>query len=248
MKILSWNINGLRAIVKKGFLDFLESEAPDILCLQEIKIDDNARNKETFDFKNYQEFWNSAERPGYSGTLTLIKDKIEVKEIINFPQDDEGRVQIFDLGKFYLVNIYFPNANHQLSRLDFKIKFNNRLLRFLKKSKKPLIIAGDFNVAHQEIDLARPKDNQGNAGFTKEERNWMTKFLKNDFIDTFRNKYPKKIQYSWWTYRALARERNIGWRIDYICISKKLKSKIKRAYILDQIMGSDHCPIGIEIK
>lgn len=250
MKILSWNINGIRAVIKKGFKDFLEKESPDILCLQEIKIDDSARNKETFDFADYEEFWNSAKRPGYSGTMILIKNSLK-KEIISkkiYPHN-EGRVQILELKKYFLVNVYFPNSKAELSRLDYKISFNEELLKHLKKLEKtkPVIVCGDFNVAHQEIDLKNPKANIGCAGFTREERAWMDKFLKNGFVDTFRYFYPDKVQYTWWSYRAGARERNAGWRIDYFCTSKKIIKNIKKAYILDKVTGSDHCPIGIEV-
>lgn len=251
LKIISWNINGLRAIIKKGFLDFLQNEKPDILCLQEIKIDNTARNKEQFDFPGYQEFWNSAERKGYSGTMMLIKNSI-YKKIISkkiYP-NNEGRAQILELNKFFLINVYFPNANHELSRMPYKMEFNQKLLKYIKslKKKKPVIITGDFNVAHQEIDLSRPKDNEGNAGFTKEERNSFQEYLDSDLIDTFRYFYPKKIQYTWWSYRAGARPKNVGWRIDYFCISKKFISNIQDSYILDQVMGSDHCPIVLKLK
>ena len=251
MKIMSWNINGIRAVIKKGFLDFLKKEEPDILCLQEIKIDDTARNKENFNFPDYEEFWNSAERKGYSGTMMLIKNSLK-KEIISqkiYP-NDEGRAQILELKKFFLINVYFPNANRELSRMPYKMDFNQKLLKHIKKleKKKPVIITGDFNVAHQEMDLARPKANIGNAGFTDEERNSFQEYLNSGLIDTFRYLNPKKIQYTWWSYRAGARPRNIGWRIDYFCISKKFIKNIKTSYILNKIMGSDHCPIGIEIK
>lgn len=250
MTILSWNVNGIRAVYKKGFKNFLNKQRPDIICLQEIKISDQARAQQTFDLKNYQEFWNSAKRPGYSGTAVFVKNNIKVKELPGLKWDNEGRVQVLDFNKFYLANIYFPNANHELSRLKFKLNFNNKLLRYFKtiEKKKPLIICGDYNVAHQEIDLARPKDNVGNPGFTNEERAWMTKFLKAGFIDTFRHLNKNKIQYTWWSYRFNARARNIGWRIDYICTSKKLIKKVNKAFILDKIKGSDHCPVGVIIK
>ncbi|MBT6691153.1 exodeoxyribonuclease III [Candidatus Parcubacteria bacterium] len=249
LKILCWNVNGIRAVIRKGFLDFLKKQKPDILCIQEIKISDTARHEQQFDFPGYQEFWNSAQRPGYSGTAILVKDGIKVNYLDSLSWDDEGRVQILDVGKYYLVNIYFPNANHELSRLDFKIKFSDKLLLHLKKleKKKPLIITGDYNVAHNEIDLARPKPNVGNPGFTAEERAWMNKFLGKGFKDTFRELHPNKIQYSWWSYRANARVNNVGWRIDYFCVSNKILKKIRRAYILDKILGSDHAPVGIEI-
>ena len=266
MKIISWNVNGIRAVIKKGFLEFLKVEKPDILCLQEIKISDSARKKESrvlgIDFPNYQEFWNSAKRPGYSGTAVLVKSsKVhKVKSCRNGfgikEFDQEGRVQTLEFDNFYLVNTYFPNANHELSRLKFKIEFSDKLLRYLKKLEastssaqgKPIIITGDFNVAHEEIDLARPKDNVGNPGFTHEEREWMTKLLKAGFIDTFRHFHPESREYTWWSYRFNARVRNIGWRIDYFCVSDKIIKLIKEAYILNNIYGSDHCPVAIEIK
>ncbi|MFH1428005.1 MAG: exodeoxyribonuclease III [Patescibacteria group bacterium] len=272
MKILSWNVNGIRAVVKKGFKNFLKNEKPDILCLQEIKISGSAREKEEFsskggpasgwDFLGYEEFWNSAERPGYSGTAILVRGlpagkagqgrKVKSYKVglNNKIFDAEGRVQTMDLGKFYLVNAYFPNANHELSRLNFKLDFNNTLLKHVKKlgKSKPVIICGDFNVAHEEIDLARPKDNVGNPGFTDEERAWMTKFLKAGYTDTFRYINKNKIEYSWWSYRFNARVRNIGWRIDYFCVSDKMLRYVKNAFILNKIYGSDHCPVGIELK
>jgi len=256
MKILSWNVNGIRAVIKKGFLNFLKKEKPDILCLQEIKISKDARDKEKFDFPGYEEYWNCAQRPGYSGTAVLVKS-LKVNKIKSYKSgfgvgrfDKEGRVQTLDLGKYYLINTYFPHANHELTRLGYKLEFNDALLKYARKlnKTKPIIIAGDFNAAHEEIDLARPKDNVGNPGFTDEERAWMAKFLKSGFADTFRNLYPKKAQYSWWSYKFNARERNIGWRIDYFCVSAKIMKNIKKAFILNKIIGSDHCPVGIEIE
>ncbi len=255
MKIISWNINGIRAISKKGFKSFLEQEKPDIICLQEIKISESARNLEEFDFAAYQEFFNSAKRPGYSGTAILTREGLKgivgVKDGIGIEKFDiEGRVQTLEHQNFYLLNVYFPNANHELSRLDYKMEFNEALLKYAKKleKKKPVIITGDFNVAHQAIDLARPKENIGSPGFTAEERSFMSKFLKAGFIDSFRFINGEKIQYSWWSYRAGARFRNIGWRIDYFCLSDKLKGNIKKAYILDKVLGSDHAPVGLEIN
>ena len=254
MKIFSWNVNGMRAVIKKGFLDFLKKEKPDVLGLQEIKISETARKKELSEILDekkigYKIFWNSAQRPGYSGTAILVKNNIKAKSLPKLKWDNEGRVQVLDLEKFYLVNIYFPNANHELSRLDFKIKFNNKLLKYIKKLKKekPIIICGDYNVAHEEIDLARPKQNIGNPGFTNEERAWMAKFLKNDFVDTFRYVNGNKVQYTWWSYRANARARNVGWRIDYFCASDNIIKNIKKAFILNSVSGSDHCPLGIEL-
>lgn len=250
MKILSWNVNGIRANIRKGFLDFLKKEKPDIIGLQEIKISDEARAQVDFDFKDYQEFFNSAERPGYSGTAFLVKNNIKVKYLPKLAWDNEGRIQVIDIGKYYLANIYFPNAKDDLSRLEEKIKWNDKLLKYFKKldKEKPLIVTGDYNVAHQEIDLARPKPNVGNAGFTDEERSWMNKFLEAGFKDTFRELHPNKVQYSWWSFRAAARARNVGWRIDYFCVSDRALKKISKAYILDKVMGSDHAPVGIELK
>lgn len=250
MRIISFNVNGIRAIVKKGFVDFLKKSKADILCLQEIKISHIAREKEQFDFVGYQEFWHPAEKPGYSGAAILVKDGLAVEVLPSLAWDKEGRVLAIDLGKCFLVNIYFPNAQDDLRRLSWKMDWNSKLLVYLKKleTKKPVIVCGDFNVAHQEIDLARPKENVGSAGFSPQERAWMDKFLASGFKDTFRELHPQKIQYSWWSYRAVARSRNVGWRIDYFCVSKSILKKINQAFILDQITGSDHCPVGIEIN
>ncbi len=249
MKIISWNVNGIRAILKKNFLEFLQNNKPEVLCVQEIKIDKKTILKENFNFSNYNVVWNPAERPGYSGTACFIRKDIIFNKVEKLKWDNEGRFQILDMDDFYVANVYFPNANPELSRMDFKMKFNDNLLKYFKEleKKKPLVILGDYNVAHNEIDLARPKPNIGKPGFTDTERNWMTKFLNNNFIDTFRNKYPKKIKYSWWSYRGKARVNNIGWRIDYVCVSKKLQKNIKDAFILNEIIGSDHCPVGVEI-
>jgi len=254
MKLISWNINGIRAAASHGLAVFLQEAKPDILCVQEIKISDSTRLKTEFDFLNYTEYWNSAKRPGYSGTAILVKegfkDIVGVKNGLGIAKfDDEGRVQTLELKKYYLVNVYFPNSNHELSRLEYKLEFNNALLKYLKKleKNKPVIITGDYNVAHEPIDLARPKENEGNAGFTPEERNWFSSFIKSGFIDSFRYLNGAKIQYSWWSFRMMARTRNIGWRIDYFCVSDKLKKNLKKAYILDKIKGSDHAPIGLEI-
>lgn len=255
MKLISWNVNGIRAVSKKGFLGFLKTQKPDLLCLQEVKISESTRLTTEFDFAGYSEHWNSAERPGYSGTAILVREGF--KGVLGLENgfgitkfDREGRVQTLELKKFYLVNVYFPNSNHELSRLGYKLEFNEALLKYLKKLEKtkPVVITGDYNVAHEEIDLARPKENEGNPGFTPQERQWFTKFIKAGFIDTFRLVNGQKIQYSWWSFRAGARARNVGWRIDYFCISDKLKKQVKNAYILDKIVGSDHAPVGLELS
>ncbi len=254
LKLISWNVNGIRAVVKNGFTEWLKGEGPDIVGLQEIKINDVARAKEEFDFAGYNEYWHHADRPGYSGTAVL--SKIEPLSVFRGfgkgakLEDKEGRVLTLEFDNFYFVNCYFPNANHELSRLSFKEEFNDAWLDYVKKleKKKSVITCGDFNVAHQEIDLARPKDNVGNAGFTDEERTWADKFLKHGLIDTFRLINGDKIQYSWWSYRMRARDRNIGWRIDYFLVSREIAKQVKKAFILDQVYGSDHCPIGIELE
>ena len=248
LKIYSWNVNGIRAGVKNGFAEWLKDEKPDIVGLQEIKINDEARAKEEFDFAGYNEYWHHAKRPGYSGTAIL--SKIEPLSVDRGDWDDEGRVITLEFEEFYFVNCYFPNSNHELSRLDFKEEFNKKWLAYIKKleEKKPVVTCGDFNVAHQEIDLRNPKENVGNAGFTKEERTWMDKFIKHGLIDTYRLINGDKVQYSWWSYRMHVRARNIGWRIDYFLVSEKLKKNIKDAFINDTVLGSDHAPVGIILE
>jgi len=257
LKLCSWNVNGIRAAVKNGFVDWLKDEKPDIVGLQEIKINDTARAKEQFDFAGYNEYWHPAERAGYSGTAVLSKiEPIAISRGFIIPGDketkgdDEGRVITLEFEKFYFVNCYFPNANHELTRLGFKEKFNEDWLDYVKKleKKKPVVTCGDFNVAHQEIDLANPKENEGNAGFTKEERSWADKFLKHGLIDTYRLIHGEKVSYSWWSYKFQARARNIGWRIDYFLVSEKLKKNIKDAFIHDTVLGSDHAPAGIILE
>jgi len=257
LTLMSWNVNGIRAAVNKGFVDFLKGKKPDILGLQEIKISNAAREKVEFDFAGYTEFWNPAERPGYSGTAVLtIEAPMAVSEGFIVPgtkhtlaPEREGRLQTLEFEKFYFLNCYFPNANHELSRLEYKEKFNEVFLKYVThlELKKPVVTCGDFNVAHQEIDLARPKENVGNPGFTDEERRWADTFMAHGLVDSFRHFHQKTAQYSWWSYRALARERGVGWRIDYFLVSKKLLPHVKDAFILDQIWGSDHCPVGITL-
>lgn len=251
MKLLSWNVNGIRACMRNGFADFLKKENPDLLGIQEIKIDNERRAKEEFDFQKYEEAWNPAKRPGYSGTAIFSKMKpLSMAEGIGIPEfDDEGRILIFELAKFFFITAYFPNSQPTLTRLDYKERFNEALLKHIKKleKKKPVIICGDFNVAREEIDLARPKENEMSAGFTKEERYWGRKYVEAGLVDTFRLLHPDKVQYSWWSYRMAARSRNIGWRIDYFFVSAKISKHVKKAFIMDKVTGSDHCPVGIEI-
>lgn len=254
LKILSWNVNGIRAAVRNGFETWLKEAKPDILGLQEIKLDDAKREETKFDFADYEEYWFPAKRKGYSGTAILVKTGLKVLsikmglEVNDF--DDEGRVQTLELAKFFVVNAYFPNAQPELVRLHFKERFNSAILNHIKKLEKikPVVVCGDFNVAHQEIDIARPKANEGSPGFSFQERIWADKFMASGLVDTFRELHPKKVQYSWWSYRANARTNNVGWRIDYFLVSAKLRKHVEKAFILDQIKGSDHCPVGIEVN
>ena len=252
LKILSWNVNGLRAVATKGLGAFLSAESPDVIGLQEIKISDEARAKTSFNFPKVEEYFNPAVRPGYAGTATFSKEKT-LKYWTGWSEkegDEEGRVQTSEFEKFYFVNCYFPNSKEDLSRLDFKQAFNKKFLAHLKKldKKKPVIACGDFNVAHEEIDLARPKENVGEHGFTAEERKDFSAFVAGGFSDTFRLLNGEKIQYSWWNFRSQARARNVGWRIDYFLVSQRILKNVKKAFILDEVLGSDHAPIGITIE
>ncbi len=249
MKIISWNVAGFRACLKKGFEDFFDKENADIYCLQEVKA-----TADQIDFKkdNYYFYLNPAERKGYSGTAIYTKIKpISVKYGIGIEEhDNEGRVITLEFDEYYLVTQYVPNVKRELERLDYRMIWEEELKKYFKKleEKKPVIVCGDFNVAHNEIDIKNAKANIGNAGFTYEERDKFTKLLESGFIDTYRYLYPDKIQYTWWSYMGKAREKNIGWRIDYFIVSNSIKERIEDAKILDNIMGSDHCPIELDIK
>lgn len=250
MKLLSWNVNGIRAVIKKGFFESMEGIDADVICIQEIKALEEQVEDE---FKGYIPYWNSAERKGYSGTLTLTKvEPISVsREMGNPTFDKEGRCLTLEFEKFYLVNVYTPNSKRGLERLDERMIWEDELKAYLKElnKTKPVILCGDLNVAHEEIDLANPKTNRRNAGFTDEEREKMTKLLEAGFIDSFRYLYPDKTQaYSWWSYFGKAREKNVGWRIDYFITSKDLKDNIKEAGILPDIYGSDHCPVTLDVS
>lgn len=269
MKYISWNVNGIRAWKdKEGVLDFLAKENPDVLCLQETKIDQDGgeffsigaqgeeKSNQTFDAFPY-EYWNSAEKKGYSGTaLFSKKEPLSVSYGIGHELDNEGRVITAEFPHYYLVTVYTPNSKDDLSRLPLRYKeWDVQFLKHLKKleKKKPVLICGDLNVAHTEIDLARPDANKttakkpGKAGFTDQERERFGDFLEAGFIDTYRTLYPERIQYSWWSYRGFAREGNVGWRIDYFLASDSLKKNITDAIIYDQVTGSDHCPVGIVV-
>ncbi len=250
MKAISWNVNGLRACMNKGFLESIASLDPDILCLQETKMQ---QGQAEVPLEGYYEFWNSAEKKGYSGTAVFTKtEPLEVSYGIGVEEHDkEGRVITLEYDRFYLVNVYTPNAQRELTRLEYRMQWEDAFRAYLNslKEKKPVIVCGDMNVAHKEIDLKNPKTNQGNAGFTVEEREKMTQLLDSGFLDSFRVLYPDKTDaYSWWSYMFKARERNVGWRIDYFLISDDLKEKLEDSFICPQIMGSDHCPVGILIS
>jgi exodeoxyribonuclease III len=250
MKLISWNVNGIRAILKKNFLSYVEQEAPDILCLQETKAHPEQVDAILHEYKH--QFWNSAVKKGYSGTLVFTKKKpIEVNLGIGVKEHDtEGRVITLEFPKWFLVNVYTPNSGSELKRLEYRQGWDKAFRKYLKhlEKSKPVITCGDLNVAHEDIDLARPKDNHFSAGFTDEERDGIRALLKAGFVDSFREKNPdKKDCYSWWSYRTMARERNIGWRIDYFLYSEALKKSVKDAFIRDDVWGSDHCPVGIII-
>ena len=250
MKFISWNVNGLRACVQKGFLDFFHEVDADIFCLQETKLQEGQID---LDLPNYYQYWNYAKKKGYSGTAIFTKkEPINVSYGIGIEEHDmEGRVITLEFEDFYFITVYTPNSQSELARLDYRMKWEDDFLSYLKKLEetKPVIFCGDLNVAHKEIDLKNPKTNRKNAGFTDEEREKFSKLLDAGFIDTFRYFYPEQENiYSWWSYRFKAREKNAGWRIDYFCVSKALKERLVDASILTDILGSDHCPVLLEIK
>lgn len=250
LKIISWNVNGLRSILKKNFMEFIESEKPDILCLQETKT---GSDQVELDIPYKYRFWNSAEKKGYSGTAVFCKNKpLAASYGIGIEKHDrEGRVVTLDFGSWYLVNVYVPNSQRGLLRLNYRHKeWDIDFLAYLKKieGEKPVVFCGDLNVAHKEIDLARPKDNRHNAGFADEERAGFDNIISAGFIDTFREFESGPGHYSWWSYMGQAREKNIGWRIDYFCISSSIRDKLQKAYIMPQTGGSDHAPVAVEMN
>ncbi len=251
MKIISWNVNGIRAVLKKGFLEFLKKEDPDIICLQETKA---MPEQVELDLPSYpHQYWNWADKKGYSGTAIFSKHQAlqAINGIDIEKHDNEGRVITLEMDSCFLVNVYVPNAKRGLERLDYRhLEWDADFLKYLKKlaKKKPIIFCGDLNVAHKEIDLARPDGNHNNAGFTDEERKGFDNIQKAKFIDTFREFESEGGHYTWWSYMGRAREKNIGWRIDYFCVSPELKPKLQNSYILPEVMGSDHAPIVLEIN
>ena len=250
MRLISWNVNGLRACMGKGFLDFLKASDADIVCLQETKMQ---REQADFIIGGYEEYWNSAEKKGYSGTAVFTKKPpLSVSYGIGIPEHDtEGRVITAEFPDFFLVNVYTPNSQQELARLPYRMQWEDAFRDYLKTldQKKPLIVCGDMNVAHEEIDLKNPKTNRKNAGFTDEERQKMTELLSSGFIDTFRLLYPDtEGVYSWWSYRFHAREQNAGWRIDYFLVSDRLKDRVSDSRIDTDVFGSDHCPVELILK
>ncbi len=254
MKLVSWNVNGLRAVINKGFEKFFKEINADIFCIQETKMQEEQIDESIKQiFKEYNSYWNSAEKKGYSGTAIFTKKKpnkvtygIGIEE-----HDKEGRVITLEFDNFYLVDCYTPNSKRELERLEYRMIWEDEFRKYLIElnKTKPVVICGDLNVAHKEIDLKNPKTNRRNAGFTDEEREKMTKLLDSGFVDTFRYLYPEKTDmYTWWSYMFKAREKNAGWRIDYFIVSESIKDKIKESYIYSSIMGSDHCPVGVDLN
>jgi exodeoxyribonuclease-3 len=249
MRLISWNVNGLRACIGKGFYDFAAGVDADIISLQETKMQPGQAD---VDLPGYQQFWNSAEKKGYSGTLVFSREQ-PISEFYDLGLDDhntEGRAITLEYEKFYLVNIYVPNAQDGLARIDYRMKWEDDFRDYVCRldRQKPVIICGDLNVAHEEIDLKNPKTNRGNAGFSDEERGKLSELLAAGFVDSFRFLHPDEVgAYSWWSYRFNARKNNAGWRIDYFLVSERLKDEIKAAYIMSDVLGSDHCPVCLEI-
>ena len=250
IKIISWNVNGIRSALRQGLADFVKKEKPDVLCLQETKAPSGGMKNP---LQGYADYWNHAKKPGYAGTAIFSKaTPLSVKEGIGIAKhDSEGRVLTAEYKDFYLISVYVPNSKRDLSRLDYRAReWDVDFLKFLKKleKKKPVVFCGDLNVAHCEIDLTHPKANQKNHGFTPEERAGFDAIVKAGFVDTFRHFVKDGSHYSWWSRFADCRRRNIGWRIDYFCVSQALKNNLKKAWILKNIYGSDHCPVGLVLK
>ncbi len=249
MKFISWNVNGFRACLEKGFGDFFAEQNADFVCIQETKMQPG---QAVFEPAGYYQYWYSAEKKGYSGTAIFTKHQaLSVTYGIGIPEHDtEGRAITLEYEDFYLLCVYTPNAHRELARLDYRMAWEDALRAYIKSldEKKPVIYCGDLNVAHNEIDLKNPKSNRQSAGFSDEERGKFTELLESGFTDTFRTLYPDKIEYSWWSYMFSARAKNVGWRIDYFVVSNRLFDRVKDSFILTSVMGSDHCPVGIILE
>ncbi|EJE7234971.1 exodeoxyribonuclease III [Clostridium sporogenes] len=253
MRIYSWNVNGLRAVAKKNFLEWIGKENPDILCIQETKLQENQLEDNIKNVEGYYSYFSFAQKKGYSGVATYTKEEpISVKHGIGIEKFDlEGRILITEFEDFTLLNIYFPNGQRDEERLQYKLDFYEALFNYcdeLVQEGKKLVICGDYNTAHNEIDLKNPKANEKASGFLRIERDWLDKIIERGYTDTFRNMNPDKIKYSWWSYRFKARERNAGWRIDYHFVSNNLLDRVENTEILNEVYGSDHCPVMLELK
>ncbi len=253
MKAISWNVNGIRSVLTKGFLEYLEKESPDIIGLQEVKAtEDQFPASLDLQALGYQKYWNAAERKGYSGTAVFTKiPPLSVRYGYGMPEHDtEGRIITLEFEEYFFVTVYTPNSKRELERLEYRQLWDSLFLDYLRRLEvdKPVIVCGDLNVAYEDIDLSNPRTNHQSAGFTDEERDGLRKFLANGFVDTFRHFYPDKaLEYTWWSNFASSRDRNIWWRIDYFLVSQSLREKLKSAFIRQERRGSDHCPVGIEI-
>jgi exodeoxyribonuclease-3 len=251
MKMISWNVNGIRSVIRKGFSEWLEREDPDVLCLQETRARPSQLEGIIDLPQGYRSFWNWPSRKGYAGVsvFTKIPPRDVSKDIGAEGFDDEGRSLCLDLGSFFLVNVYFPNGRSGSRRLKYKLEFYERFLDFIGTLKgKDTVICGDVNTAHRAVDLARPESNRYTSGFLPEEREWIDRFLDTGFVDSFRAFNQEAGYYTWWDLRTRSRERNVGWRIDYFFVSESMKGRLKKAFIMSEVQGSDHCPIGIELK
>lgn len=254
MKFVSWNVNGVRSVLTKGFLEYLQKESPDVIGLQEVKATEE-QFPAGLDLQSlgYNVYWNAAERKGYSGTAVFSKIKpLSVRYGYGMAEHDtEGRIITLEFEEYFFVTVYTPNAKRELERLEYRQLWDSLFFDYLKRleAEKPVIVSGDLNVAHEDIDLANPRENRGNAGFTDEERDGFRKFLSGGFVDSFRHFYPNKTgEYTWWSNFFHARDRNIGWRLDYFLVSSSLQSRLQSAFIRQEVRGSDHCPVGVEIE
>ncbi len=252
MRFISWNVNGIRAMEKRGFTDLVLELSPDIFAVQETKAQPEQLSDELKNIPGYTSYWNSAEKKGYSGVAVYSRGEplSVIYGMDNRQFDVEGRALTLEYDDFFLVNLYFPNAQPKLARIDYKIAFDETLKTFVQglAEKKSVVLCGDFNVAHKPIDLANPKRNEANPGYSPQERAWMDRFIGDGWVDTFRMFVTEPGHYTWWSYRFGAREKNIGWRIDYFCVDKKSEKRVTNSFILKDIMGSDHCPLGLDFK
>ncbi len=253
MKLITWNVNGLRAVLKKGFVDWLAEAEPDVLCLQETRMHPSQRKEAFWHPLGYHAYWHTAERPGYSGVGLLSRRELAVRQGLGIPEFDvEGRTLVADLGDFILFNAYFPNGGRDLSRIPYKLDFYAALLAEVDRlhaEGRAVVICGDFNTAHREIDLAHPRENSEHTGFRPEERAWVDTYLAHGLVDVFRTLHPDEPgHYTWWSMVTRARERNVGWRIDYFLVSEALMPRVEAAYHLPDVMGSDHCPVALVMR